>query len=308
MNPDYVLLLSAGLGTRMGEIGKQLPKPLWPIFETSLLELQIKYAQNFHPKIIYINAHHQSEMIKVHIRKLGLQNIVVLEEPELLGVGGAVQSVKKIHQNGLLLIFNADLFYLLSEEDMNYFLSLSCKNNVILLSVEVGPSMDYNKLLIDQSSYLKNILKKSELPQTYSGVSVVKLDNLTHVNGFSDFFETVANYKERNILIYSPSQACEYWDFGTLERYCDSILQICKKWDVDGASKMRKLLIENNAVLLPKISKTSYYSNSKNTFNFSGKLVNAPDNCFILKVQNEIDYSPHHLYYNDTFDKFSGKN
>ena len=46
MQIDYALILSAGLGTRMGEIGKILPKVLWPIYFKSLLELQIRYCQS----------------------------------------------------------------------------------------------------------------------------------------------------------------------------------------------------------------------------------------------------------------------
>ena len=56
MKIDYCLILAAGFGSRMGEIGKILPKVLWHIFEKSLLELEIEYARSLGIKKIFINS------------------------------------------------------------------------------------------------------------------------------------------------------------------------------------------------------------------------------------------------------------
>ena len=56
MKVDNILILAAGKGTRMGEIGKKIPKVLWPIFDKTLLEWQILYAKQFVGNAqIYIN-------------------------------------------------------------------------------------------------------------------------------------------------------------------------------------------------------------------------------------------------------------
>ena len=39
MLPERVLILAAGLGTRMGPLGEVLPKVLWPVFELSLIHI-----------------------------------------------------------------------------------------------------------------------------------------------------------------------------------------------------------------------------------------------------------------------------
>ena len=57
LNNTRALILAAGKGTRMGEIGKVLPKVLWPIYERSLLELQVQYAKSLGIKDIYIKNH-----------------------------------------------------------------------------------------------------------------------------------------------------------------------------------------------------------------------------------------------------------
>ncbi len=64
MQIDYALILSAGKGTRMGEVGKLLPKPLWPIFHKTLLELQVEYCLELGIKKIFINTHYLAESIR----------------------------------------------------------------------------------------------------------------------------------------------------------------------------------------------------------------------------------------------------
>ena len=56
MKVDHVLILAAGKGTRMGKIGKVLPKVLWPIFAKNLIELQVSFAKKLAPNSnIYAN-------------------------------------------------------------------------------------------------------------------------------------------------------------------------------------------------------------------------------------------------------------
>ena len=69
MKVDKALILSAGFGTRMGEIGKTLPKILWPIFDKSLLELQALYLKEMGVKDIFINLFHQKDKIIDYCKK-----------------------------------------------------------------------------------------------------------------------------------------------------------------------------------------------------------------------------------------------
>ena len=56
MKVDHVLILAAGKGTRMGKIGEIVPKVIWPVFNKSLLELQVAYARSLAPTAqIHIN-------------------------------------------------------------------------------------------------------------------------------------------------------------------------------------------------------------------------------------------------------------
>ena len=91
MQIDYCLILSAGFGTRMGEIGKSLPKVLWPVFEKSLLELQVEYVKTLGIPKIFINLHHQKELILESVRnKAVFDEVIFLTEEEILDIGGGI--------------------------------------------------------------------------------------------------------------------------------------------------------------------------------------------------------------------------
>ncbi len=69
MQVKNALILAAGKGTRMGEIGKRLPKVLWPIFEKSALELEVAYAKELGAENIYINSHHYTDELLSFVEK-----------------------------------------------------------------------------------------------------------------------------------------------------------------------------------------------------------------------------------------------
>lgn len=77
---DTAIIMSAGLGTRMGDIGKILPKPLWPLYEKSLLEIQIRYLKKKGISKIYINTHHHHDQIEKLLTDLNIENVEILYE------------------------------------------------------------------------------------------------------------------------------------------------------------------------------------------------------------------------------------
>lgn len=222
MKIDYVLILCAGFGTRMGPIGEVLPKPLWPIFEKSMLKLQIALARRYSPKKIFVNIHHQKDLISNEL--MGFEDVEILYEPEILGSGGAVHNVLNHlgpnERNSNLLYMVGDAFYLLSQSHLENALKKIDQYRAVLFGMEIPVGDDsYGKLMI-QKDLLKGIEKANQLEKyiTFSGVGIINLKNLDYEEGNSGFFETVADYKNKKVFIYNPKD-CEYWDFGTKERY-----------------------------------------------------------------------------------------
>ncbi len=110
---EECLILGAGMGTRMGEIGKKLPKVLWPIFEMPLLELQVKFARDLGCKRIFTNTYFLHEQVQKFVDSKGWKDVITCHEPVLLDVGGGIQNVANKCQGERLLILNGDLFLFL---------------------------------------------------------------------------------------------------------------------------------------------------------------------------------------------------
>lgn len=283
MKVDHVLILAAGRGTRMGEVGKHLPKVLWPIFEKSLLELQVAFAKEIAPAShIHINLFHEKKLIKEKVQHL---DVDLIEEQTKLDIGGAVHNLaEKLNYSGNLLILNSDQFLFFDKEILSTGLKKLKDANSLLFSFNVNSDDEYNSLEI-RDNQLVNIVKNEKLErdiehQTYTGVSLIRLDALEKRSGESNFFETVANYKNLKVLVEEIPHL-EYWDFGTLERYVSSIQKILK----EPTSKMSLFLKKFRGIDSIKIDKLNY--NSNNGVNLSAAFIDDCKSSLVLELDNK---------------------
>jgi choline kinase len=230
MQIDYALILSAGLGTRMGEIGRKLPKALWPVFYKSLLELQVDYCQDLGIRRIFINTHFLSEEIEKYILSdEKFTEVIILQEDPLLDSGGAIHNMASrgdVNYSGTLLLVNADQFLFFDKEYFQEAVSALENSRAALFGIKVEKGSKYNETVI-VDDLLKEIRKGDGLDDfvTYSGLGLLKLDSLAPVGGITKFFETVANYNKERVQFIVPPRF-EYWDFGTAEIYFNSIKNI----------------------------------------------------------------------------------
>ena len=95
-----VLILAAGLGTRMEGLTKDLPKPLLPVKGKPLIDYAFDLIEPLQTENIFVNTHYHADLIQSHIKK-NYENIRISLEPEILGTGGGI---KKIHQKDLLVL------------------------------------------------------------------------------------------------------------------------------------------------------------------------------------------------------------
>ena len=101
-----VLILAAGLGSRMEDLTKDLPKPLLPVKGKLLIDYAFDLIKPLKIENIFVNTHYHADLIQSHINK-NYENIKISLEPEILGTGGGI---KKIHQNDLLVLNTDNLW------------------------------------------------------------------------------------------------------------------------------------------------------------------------------------------------------
>ncbi len=292
MQIDNCLILAAGFGTRMGDIGKELPKVLWPVFEKSLLHLQVAYAKYLGVKNVYINIHHMSSQILESVKSdSAFEDVIFLkEDPEILDIGGAVHNLasqKDVGYRGKLLILNADQFFFITKKQFENIIKL--KHSKILLTYKVNSSDGYNALEIDDDSKVRSIIQNKNLPQgsevlTYTGISIIDLKSLDKSEGVSRFFDSVCDFKKGDVYSYHILDQ-SYWDFGTMERYWNTMFKILKLYRVESQNPFIRFLVESKAIKTWKIDlkNCSYNALSSNVINLNSDYLNSElPSCILL--------------------------
>ena len=311
MQIDHCLILAAGFGTRMGQIGQKLPKVLWPVFEKSLLELQVAYARSLGAKKIYINLHYMGEQIEAHCKgKSAFEDVIFLwEKPEILDIGGAIHnlaSLPEVKYKGKLLVLNADQFFYVRKEEMEKFLKPFAKAPGVLFSYWVNTSLGYNALEINEERQVKGIVKNKDLPpdakvETYTGISYIDLAQLTPTSGVSAFFDSVCPFKEKMIPAILLEKI-DYWDFGTLKRYWETSFRILETYSKNSNHPFLRFLVTERAMKTWKIDllKYSYHAKAPKVINLAPDLLAAEVGPSI--VLNEAPVKPvagNHVWWSD---------
>jgi len=280
MQIDYCLILAAGFGTRMGVIGQKLPKILWPVFEKSLLELQVAYAKSLGIQKIYINLHYMGREIFDYCNKLtAFKDVIFLwEEPVILDIGGAIHNLasqKEINYRGKVLILNGDQFFYLRKNELDKILTPLKHHHALLFTYWVNASLGYNALEISEDRYVKGIKKNKDLipdqkVETYTGISIIDLNRLDRVEGVSNFFDSVCPFHKKNIPAVLLENV-EYWDFGTVKRYWETMFHIIRKYKSQASHPFLRFLVQGKALKTWKIdlNKLSYHSNIDGVINLN---------------------------------------
>jgi Nucleoside-diphosphate-sugar pyrophosphorylase involved in lipopolysaccharide biosynthesis/translation initiation factor 2B, gamma/epsilon subunits (eIF-2Bgamma/eIF-2Bepsilon) len=103
-----VLILAAGLGTRLRPLTNEIPKPLVRVYDKSILEIQMERAKSLGDIRLHANAHYLAEQIVREGERLGFEQ--VWEEPEILGTAGPLRRIYAAGYRGGLLIMNGDAY------------------------------------------------------------------------------------------------------------------------------------------------------------------------------------------------------
>ncbi|MDD4974273.1 MAG: NTP transferase domain-containing protein [Bacteriovorax sp.] len=239
MQIDYALILSAGLGTRMGEVGKLIPKVLWPIYFKTMLELQIRYCEDLGIKKIYINTHFLHDEIVKFLAEANLSSsVTVLHEDSLLDSGGAIHNLAarpEINYTGRLLLVNGDQFLFFDKKFWNEAEDKILSSRAVLFGIKVDKLAAYNETIVENNQLveIKAHTDKKNDYITYSGLGLLNLSGLTPTLGISRFFQTVADYKHEKVDFITPD-SFEYWDFGTADIYTKNIFKLKSIKERDG--------------------------------------------------------------------------
>jgi len=105
------VILAGGLGTRLKPFTEIIPKPLLPIGEKSILEIQIEHLKNYGFDEIYLATNYKSEYIEKFFgngARYGVK-LTVSKEDKPLGTVGPLSLLKEELEKEPFLVMNGDI-------------------------------------------------------------------------------------------------------------------------------------------------------------------------------------------------------
>jgi mannose-1-phosphate guanylyltransferase len=102
------VILSGGLGTRLRPLTLTRPKPLVPVLNVPILEHIVRKLPTDVDRVI-LAASYRIEDLHAYVKeRTSGPEIIIVEERELLGTGGAIKNVER-HVRGPFFVFNGDI-------------------------------------------------------------------------------------------------------------------------------------------------------------------------------------------------------
>lgn len=123
------VLLAGGLGTRLRPYTFNIPKPLMPLGQTTLLEHIVNHIKQYNPSEVVLSLGYQAELIKAYCAQkkyFGLK-ITFIEEDKPLGTAGALHLIQdRLSEDQCFFLMNGDI---ITELNFNNLYKYHVDNN-----------------------------------------------------------------------------------------------------------------------------------------------------------------------------------
>lgn len=222
LKPNWVVIMAGGLGTRLGDLTKDTPKPMLDVDGKPMLQhiIEMFISHGFTKFMISVN--YRSEVIKNYFKSgedLGVE-IRYLEETKRLGTGGSL-SLIDFELKEPFFITNGDVLTSVNYDEMLDFHVMNGSEATMGVRKEVY-KIPYGVVEVDSSN---NILSLKEKPEYsfYINTATYVLEpsclNFVPKNSFFDLPDLFKILKQENIQTKSY-EIKDFWiDMGRPDDY-----------------------------------------------------------------------------------------
>ena len=186
------------------------------------------------------------------------------------------------------MVLNCDQFFYLKKHHLKTALELLQNNSAVLFSyfvssesgynaleIEENPSHDHERILVGITPF--SSLQHSDDFETYTGISLIKLNDLIKQSDIlpSSFFNSVCPLEQKKTRVMLLADV-DYWDFGTVSRYWDTMFKILSVYHRYAAHPFLRFFVENSALKTWKMNlfNQSYHARSAGVINLNQDVLN----------------------------------
>ena len=216
------IILSGGLGTRLRPFTEVIPKPLLPIGEKAVLEIQIEHLKNNGFDHIFLATNYKSEYIENFFgngSKYGVK-LSISKEEKPLGTAGPVKLLQNQLNNEPFLVMNGDILTLLPYRKL-YEFACSKETLLTIATKDIYTPFQFGNIHTE-GDFVTGIEEKPNIKTTIlAGIYIFKPEilNLIPDNTMYGMDKLIIDMLERRLPIsHYPIQ--EYWlDIGQVDDY-----------------------------------------------------------------------------------------
>jgi mannose-1-phosphate guanylyltransferase len=221
-----VVILAGGLGTRLGPLTREVPKPMVPVAGRPYLEHQLCFLRRQQLRDVVLLIGYLGSQIEDYFGNgydLGL-SIRYSRENKPLGTGGALSQATPLLEETFLVLYGDSYLPINYREVTNKLASSETEAVLVVYNNLHGDTSVRNNILLDEESYVvryeKDAAGTSGLTHVDAGVVAIRRSALSLCKGRKEFSLEDELYTEliarRRLLAYETRQ--RFYDIGTPER------------------------------------------------------------------------------------------
>lgn len=218
---NQAVILAGGLGSRLKPFTEVIPKPLLPIGEKAVLEIQIERLKQYGFDEIYLATNYKAEYIESFFgdgSRYGV-NLIISKEDKPLGTVGPLTLLKEsLHDN--FIVMNGDILSLIDFRDFFQF-SVN-KNTLLSITIKkIITPFSFGNIFFEDD-YVTNIEEKPDLiTYALAGIYAMnkKIFQFIPDNEYFGMDTLIKTLLEKSLKI-SKYDLHSYWlDIGRIEDY-----------------------------------------------------------------------------------------
>jgi len=216
------VILSGGLGTRLRPFTEVIPKPLLPIGEKAVLEIQIEQLKKFGFNEIFLATNYKADYIEKFFgdgSRYGVK-LFISKEDKPLGTAGPIKLLQSQLKDDPFILMNGDILTSLDYGKLFNF----AQNNDALLTVTIKKMItpyEFGNIFFegDRVSFIEE--KKDIVTYALAGVYVLKsgIFDLIPDNAYFGMDKLILKMLELKLPVFKY-EIQEYWlDIGRIDDY-----------------------------------------------------------------------------------------
>ncbi len=235
------MIMSAGVGSRLDPLTRDIPKPLVPIANIPVMDILLQHLANHGIKKVIANTHYLAEQIENRYTKSSPINIdfSYIYEQNLSGTAGGVKKCQFFFEEGeTFIVMSADG---LTDIDINEAAKShkesGCIATIVTKTVDKNEVDKFGVIVVDSDNKIVEFQEKPPIEEAKSnlvntGIYIFNYEIFNYIpeNTTYDFAKNVfPDLMNKNIPI-NTYKTDRYWsDIGSISQYVESTKDILNK-------------------------------------------------------------------------------